>query len=113
MSKEIKAFLEDDPRYYQFSDNPQSYWLFTTVHIDGWLYGGKTEKLALQYALNHWLSQELGIHWQRLWAWQAIKGTCEFFYDALDKEHIQAIEKAIAWHEAIRAELDKEKEDGE
>lgn len=58
---------------------------------------------ALKAGLNHWLSEQLGIHWERLWAARSMF-QAKFLDFALDNEHFEAIEKAIAWHEALNEE---------
>lgn len=58
---------------------------------------------ALKRGLNHWLCEQLGIHWQRLYAWQEMRHANVL--EAFDDEHADSIEGAIAWHELLSKEL--------
>lgn len=51
---------------------------------------------GLKQGLNHWLCEQLGIHWDKK-LWQSIA----YLFESADRD---AIEKAIAWHDAFSSE---------
>lgn len=104
-TQEIKAFLTEQG--YWIKQYPDRGVLVERIYrVDGWeAYSDTFEPLYhLQRAVGHYLEEQLGRHWQRLWAYQAMKETCEFFYEALDASRMVEIEKAIAYYEALEKE---------
>jgi hypothetical protein len=63
-----------------------------------------SERGALKAGLNHWLSGELGRHWERLWAFYSLQQFRPS--DIFDEPENKAIETAIAWHEALEKEAE-------
>lgn len=97
----IEAFLE--ARQYQFSQDWHGHhaWIENDEISISWG-GGYAE--VLQDCLDHWLSSELGRSWR--WIWGILNQYPDEKLDRVTQEWHDAIEQAIAWHEALESEAE-------
>ena len=96
---EIKAFLAE--RQYRFILLSQG---IGVRGIEGQTY--PDEPTALKAGLNHWLCEQLGIHWQRLSKYYQLSQFRPS--DIFSNEENESIEKAIAWHDELERDEDNE-----
>lgn len=98
----IRDFLSERGYKLQMNFTDTSIWRKDGGKIV-WEISTKTYNEAMREGLNHWLCKQLGIHWGIVWAHHAI-GIWDTLKNKSGLEYVQAIKKAIFWHDALSKE---------